>query len=65
MTSPKSKGKFLTVRVTPAVHKAFFAKAKRFDGTSEVLRELVEAFIEDRLTIKPPVNKESLYHVGN
>ena len=53
----------LTVRVPARVRIAFIDKAKRFDQPSTVLRELVEAFIEDRLTIKPPANrKESLYH---
>lgn len=54
---------FLTVRLPVQVHQAFRDKAARYGGVSEVLRELVEAFIEDRLTVIPPVNpkKESLY----
>ena len=63
MTDPK--GKFVNVRVDNTLHQAFMAKAARFGGKSEVMRELIEAFLEDRLTIEAPTNprKESLYHV--
>lgn len=59
----KPLAKFMTVRLAPSVHKAFRAKAERYGGVSEVLRELVTAFIEDRVTVIPPSNprKESLY----
>lgn len=55
--------KFLTVRITPTQHKAFSVKAERYGGVSEVVRELVTAFVEDRVTVIPPSNprKESLY----
>lgn len=56
--------KFLTVRLTEQEHTAFGVKAKQYGGVTFVLREVVQAFIENRLTVKPPVNpKESLYHV--
>lgn len=65
MATKIQKSKFLSLRVTPRTHKAFITKAKQFGGTSEVLDELVTAFLEDRLTITPPTNrKESLYHVA-
>ena len=56
---------FLTVRLPTQTHTEFRAKAARYGGVSEVLRELVAAFIEDRLTVQPPKQpqKESLYHV--
>lgn len=55
---------FLTVRLPQQTHIEFRAKAQRYGGVSEVLRELVTAFIEDRLTIQAPKQqKESLYHV--
>jgi hypothetical protein len=58
------RGKFLTVRLTEEEHKAFGVKAKEYGGVTFVLREIVQAFIEKRLIVKPPVNpKESLYHV--
>jgi hypothetical protein len=62
MCNMKTKQTFLTVRLTRDAHQAFRAKATRFGGPSEVLRELVMSFLEDRLTIQPPANqKESLY----
>lgn len=61
MCNMKAKNTFLTVRLSRDVHQAFRAKSTRFGGASEVLRELVMAFLEDRLTIQPPSDKESLY----
>ena len=62
----KSKSKFLTVRVSPDSHKKFHTKVRKFGQPSEVLREIIEAFNEDRLTIQPPVTvKESLYVTRN
>jgi len=54
---------FLTVRMHPGTHKRFRDKAARFGGVAEVIRELVEAFLDDRLVIQPPTTpkKESLY----
>jgi hypothetical protein len=58
----KQMTKFLTVRLTPTDHKAFHRKADRYGKPSDLLREIVQAFTEDRLVIQPPVNpKESLY----
>jgi hypothetical protein len=61
--STKPLSQFMTVRLKPTDHKAFRVKASRYGGASEVLRELVTAFIEDRVTVIPPRNprKESLY----
>ena len=57
--------KFLSIRLSPELHKKFHKKAEKYGVPSDVLREIVEAFIQDRLTIQPPVNvKESLYHVS-
>lgn len=64
MATKISKSKFLSLRVSPKTHKAFSVKASKFGGTSEVLRELVDAFIEDRVTVKPNPEKRSLYHVS-
>ena len=62
----KSKSKFLTIRVTPDDHKKFHCKVKKFGQPSEVLREIIQAFMEDRLSIQPPVTvKESLYVTRN
>jgi hypothetical protein len=65
MSEPKPKSEAIYVRVTPETKRAFADKAARFEGGgSEVLRGLVDAFIEDRLTVMPPTDKkESLYDV--
>ena len=54
---------FLTVRMLPSVHRKFRIKAERYGGVAEVIRELVDAFLDDRLVIHPPATpkKESLY----
>lgn len=60
--NPKTRSAFLTVRVTANTRAKFHAKAQKYGQPSDVLRELVDAFIEDRVQIQPPVTrKESLY----
>jgi hypothetical protein len=59
----KAKTKFLSTRVTPETHKKFHAKSKKFGQPTQVLRDIIEAFNDERLTIQPPVTrKESIYH---
>jgi hypothetical protein len=38
----------------------FHAKAQKLGTPSQVHREIVEAFVEDRLTIQPPVIRNPL-----
>ena len=62
MPSTRVLNCYLTVRVSQQLRQKFQRKAERYGQPSNVMRELIEAFIEDRLTIVPPVNrKESLY----
>ncbi len=63
----RSRTTFLTVRLQTQMHRAFREKAERYGGVSEVLREFVSAFLEDRLVIHPPAQpkKESLYVTRN
>ena len=52
----------LTVRVTDSTRTKFHARASRFGTPADILREIIEAFVEDRLTIAAPVTrKEKLY----
>ncbi len=46
---------YLGTRVTNEIRSAFVKKAKKIDGAdpSDVLRELVAAFVEDRITVTP------------
>jgi predicted DNA-binding protein len=46
----------LAVRVPEEVRKQFIELAARYGGTSYVLRELVLAFVENRVEIVPPKN---------
>ena len=59
-----NKSAYLTVRVSDKTRTRFHVKARKFGTPSEVLRELIDAFVEDRVTINPPVTgnpKEKLY----
>jgi hypothetical protein len=58
--TPKSKSAYLSARVTDKTRAKFHAKASRFSTPSDVLRELIDAFVEDRITIQPPVIRNSL-----
>jgi hypothetical protein len=63
---PKSKSSHITVRLTDDVRYKFLDKAEEVGTTpSEVLRELIDAFCEDRITLQPAVNRnrplEKLY----
>lgn len=62
MSTFQPRSVFLIVRVDKQKRQAFRDKATRYGSPSEVLRELVDAFIEGRIKITPPVNrKEKLY----
>ena len=63
MTLPKNFTAFLTVRISQDSAAAFRRRAKEFGGTSEVMREIVEAFNENRLTVRPNPNRKSLYQL--
>lgn len=60
MTSTKPKSAFLTVRVTDRTRTEFRKKAWKLGVPSQVHREIIEAFVEDRLTIQPPVTRNPL-----
>jgi hypothetical protein len=68
LMTPTPKSAFLTVRVTEKTRAKFCAKAVRYGTPSDVLRELVEAFVDERLEIHPPItrnSKETLYVTRN
>lgn len=58
MSKPKSA--FMTVRVTDKTRTQFHEKAQKIGTPSEVHREIVEAFVEDRLVIQAPVIRNPL-----
>jgi len=54
----------VAVRLAPALHRTFTVKAAKFGGRSEVMRELIRAFCENRLTIQQPTTEGTIYHVS-
>ncbi len=54
---------YLTARVTPSLHNKFMSKAKKYGQPSDIHREILTAFVEDRMTLDKPhvVPKEQLY----
>lgn len=53
---------FMTTRITAEQRQQFVAKAERFGKPSEVLRDIIIAFIENRLIVTQPTKvKEVLY----
>jgi hypothetical protein len=53
----------IQARIPSDIRDAFYEKAKSFTSGSEVLRELVIAFVEDRVTIVPSAVKAKLYNL--
>jgi len=52
----------LAVKLDPELLEAFKAKCLKYgDRVTDIHREIITAFVEDRLTIKPNPKKESLY----
>lgn len=52
----------LTIRLPKDIRKAYVARAKQFGTISDVTRDLVVAFAENRVTVYPPAtSKEPLY----
>lgn len=54
MANKITKDMQLAVRLAPDMRRVFINKAAPYGGTSLVLRELVRAFNENRLTIQLP-----------
>ena len=63
MRTKKPKSASLSVRVTDSVRDKFHVKALPFGLPSDVLRELIDAFIDDRITVKPR-NRKEFFHVS-
>ena len=61
--SLKKKESLVSVRLPPDARRRFMGKSAEFGGMSHVLREMILAFIEDRITINPPSLKGTIYHV--
>jgi hypothetical protein len=57
LTKPSS----INFRVSEKDQKVFMRKAAKYGGTSFVLREMIQAFNQDRLILKPNPERPSLY----
>lgn len=56
----KTNNKFIVARASKELHDEFKLKTELLGGSSKVLRELIEAFVDDRITI---TLKKEYYHV--
>jgi len=64
MDAPKAKTDVLYVRVTPEFKQQFIEAAARFEmAPADVVRELAQAFVEGRVTVKPPQKMKEFYDV--
>ncbi len=63
--SDKNLTAFLTIRITNEMRDAFVEKSRLFGRPSEVHRELVEAFVDDRITIKANPKKPTMEKLYN
>jgi len=48
-------------RIAESKKQEFYSKAQRYGGPSSLLREFVDAFIEDRLTMELSEERNELY----
>ena len=61
MTNPKQLETFLSVRLNREIANVFRAKSKEYGGVSEILRELVLAFNDDRVTVRPDPSRKTIF----
>ena len=61
MSEREVKSEMLFTRVTPEVKRLFVEKAEPFGGASDLIRELVMALIEGRVTVSPPAHMKEFY----
>jgi predicted DNA-binding protein len=55
------KNHVIGVRLNDEMYMRFINMSHEFGGTSQVMREMVSAFIDERMTIEPPTLKGTLY----
>lgn len=60
--SARPKTQIIATRVSDELRESFVQKASKFDAPSTVLRQLIEAFVENRLIISPPATKGTIFH---
>lgn len=56
----------ISIRVSKKLRNQFYQKAARFGQPTDILRQILTAFVEDRIKIiKKDPDEESLYVTGN
>jgi len=50
----------ISFRVTRELRDDFYKKARQYGGVSDVHRRLLQAFVDDRMIIKPDPNQPTL-----
>jgi len=63
MTTKRQLESFLTVRLDSKTAEAFRTRAKEYGGTSEVLREIVLAFNDNRLTVAVDPTRKTIFNL--
>ncbi len=63
MTTKRQLESFLTVRLDRKTAEAFRTRAKEYGGTSEVLREIVLAFNDGRLTVAVDPTRKTIFNL--
>ena len=61
----KPMDKTLSLRLDGKKRTAFHKEAKKYGNPSDILREIIEAFIDRRLVIQSDPKKENLYVTRN
>lgn len=61
MTIPKKMEAHIVARVSRKTLTEFQEKCKSYGKPSDVLREIIDAFLTDRLTIEAPATRKSLF----
>jgi hypothetical protein len=56
-----AKADCITVRLETELREKFCEKAYSYSTPSDLLREFINAFVEDRLHMDPPTRERSLY----
>lgn len=61
----KRMNMYLTTRVTESTRTRFTKKARKYGDPGVVLRELIEAFVDNRITIQRDPNRATMEKLYN
>jgi len=55
-----TKSKMFCIRCSPRLRSQFYRTAKKFGNPSDVMRDLLQAFVDGRVTVAPDPKKPTL-----